>query len=82
MPRQIAPEIKEKIINKIKAEGLSVAQAAQEFGVSLKTIYQWIGSNGTVEPGLVEMNRLKKENAELKQIIGSLTLGIERGKKN
>ena len=57
-------------------------EAAKEFGLSNNTIYAWIGSRGTVEPGLIAMNRLKKENNELKQIIGSLTLNMERGKKN
>lgn len=82
MSRKIDPELKERIIKKIKAEGLSVSNAAKEFGLSSNTIYAWIGAKGSVEPGLVEMNKLKKENAELKQIIGALTLNMERGKKN
>ena len=56
--------------------------ASREFNISNNTIYGWIGARGTVEPGLVETNKLRKENAELKQIIGSLTLNLERGKKN
>lgn len=82
MSRKIDPEIKERVIKKIKSEGLSVTEAAKEFGLSNNTIYAWIGSRGTIEPGLVEMNKLKRENNELKQIIGSLTLNMERGKKN
>jgi transposase-like protein len=82
MARRIDPETKERVIKKIKSEGLSVTEAAKEFGLSTNTIYAWIGSRGTVEPGLVEMNRLKRENNELKQIIGFLTLNMERGKKN
>ncbi len=82
MGRKIDPELKERIVKKIKTEGLSVADAAKEFDLSSNTIYAWIGARGTVEPGLVEMNRLKRENNELKQIIGALTLSMERGKKN
>lgn len=82
MSRRIDPEIKERVIKKIKTEGASVAEASREFGISDNTIYGWIGSKGTIEPGLVEMNRIKRENAELKQIIGALTLTMERGKKN
>jgi len=82
MFRRVEPEIKDKIIQRIKTEGLSVKQAAAELNVSDKAIYRWIGAKGTVEPGLVEMNGLKREVAELKQIIGSLTLTMERGKKN
>lgn len=81
MSRKIDPELKERIIKKIKAEGLSVKDASKEFGLSSNTIYAWIGAKGSVEPGLVEMNKLKRENAELKQIIGALTLNMERGKK-
>lgn len=82
MSHRIDPEIKDRVIKKIKTEGMSVANASREFNISDNTIYGWIGARGTVEPGLVEMNRLRRENAELKQIIGSLTLNMERGKKN
>ena len=33
MAKKISQEIKDKIVDKIKSEGLSVAQAAREFGV-------------------------------------------------
>jgi len=82
MARRIDSETKERIIKKIKSEGLSVMDASREFNISNNTIYGWIGAKGTVEPGLVEMNKLRRENNELKQIIGSLTLNMERGKKN
>ncbi len=83
MPRRIiSQEIRDRIINKIKNEGYTVAQAAQEFGVGVKAIYRWIGSQGKVEPGALELAKLKRENNELKQIIGMLMLDSERGKKN
>jgi len=82
MARRIDLEIKERIVKKIKSEGLSVRDAAREFDISDNTIYGWIGARGKIEPGLVELNRLKRENNELKQIIGALTLNMERGKKN
>lgn len=82
MYRRIDQEIKDKIINKIKSEGMTVKQASEEFGISGKSIYGWIGARGRVEPGLIAINKLRKENEQLKQIIGSLTLNMERGKKN
>lgn len=83
MPRRIiSSEIKDRIINKIKNEGLSVAEAAREFGVGAKAIYSWIGTKGKVEPGALEVARLRREITELKQIIGALMLNSERGKKN
>lgn len=41
---KIAPEVREQIINRIKNEGVSVAQAAKEHGVSDASIYNWIGA--------------------------------------
>ena len=83
MPRRIiSPEVKDRIIAKIKNEGLSVAQASKEFEVGVGAIYSWIGTRGRVEPGALELSRLKRENDQLKQIIGALMLTSERGKKN
>jgi len=36
------------------------------------------GSGG----GLLAMSKLKRENAQLKQLLGQLMLEVERGKKN
>ena len=82
MSKRIREEIRQKIINKIRNEGLSVPKAAEEFGISPNAIYNWIGAKAKGEPSILEISKLKKENAELKQIIGGLTLSMERGKKN
>lgn len=39
---RVAPEVKVQIIGRIKNEGISVSQAAKEYGVSDVTIYSWI----------------------------------------
>jgi transposase-like protein len=82
MNKKINPEIKDRIINKIRNEGLSVKEASAEFGISTNAIYNWIGTRGRVQPGLLELAKLKRENECLKQIIGQLLLDNERGKKN
>jgi len=82
MSKRINEEIKQKIINRIRSEGLSVPKAAEEFGISRNAIYNWIGAKTKGEPSILELAKLKKENAELKQIIGGLTLNMERGEKN
>jgi transposase len=82
MSKRISEEIKKKIINKIKDEGMSVPEASSEFGLSRNTIYAWIGTKAKGEPSILEIAKLKKENNELRQIIGGLTLDMERGKKN
>jgi transposase-like protein len=82
MSKRISEEIKQKIINKIKSDGLSVPKASAEFGISRNTLYNWIGAKIKGDPSILEVARLRRENSELKQIIGGLTLNMERGKKN
>lgn len=71
---KIAAEIKAEIINKLKHEGLSVADAATQYGVSDKTIYNWLGTKARGSVSLLEHNKVRKENEQLKQIIGDLTV--------
>jgi transposase len=82
--KRIPVEIKNEILNKIK-EGRSASELATQYGISSKTIYNWVGA--TVETGsrMVNMRdhlRILRENEELKRIIGMLTLTVERGKKD
>lgn len=76
-------ELKEEVINKIKTEGITAVEAAKRYGIDVNNIYRWVsaGVSGT-KGNLFEMNRLKRENRELKQIIGELLFEKERGKKN
>ena len=81
MFKRVPAETKKEILQKIK-EGLSVNDTAKQYGVSSKTIYTWL-SNETRSPiSILEYNKLKRENDELKRIIGLITLELERGKKN
>lgn len=82
MSKRISEDVKQKIVERIRSEGLSVPRAAEEFGLSRNTIYHWIGAKTEGEPSIMEISKLRRENAELKQIIGGLTLSMERGKKN
>ena len=82
MYKRIDPAVKDRIIDKIKNDGLTVREAANEFGISVKAIYNWIGAKGRTEPCALEMSKLRRENEALKQIIGQLLLDSERGKKN
>ena len=71
---QISTEIKDEIIKKIKHEGLSVMDAAKQYGISDKTIYNWLGTKARGTVSILEHNKIKKENEQLKQIIGDQTL--------
>jgi transposase-like protein len=74
-------ERKEEVINAIKSEGITGAEAGRRYGISVKNIYRWLAEGtGGSNSQLLEINRIKRENASLKQIIGELML--ERGKKS
>ncbi len=78
---RIAKEIKDEIINKLKHGGLSVADAAKQYGISDKTIYNWLGTKAKGSVSLLEFNRIKKENDQLKQLIGDITLKLSAQEK-
>lgn len=78
---RIAPEVKEQIINRIKNEGVPVVQAAKEHGISENTIYTWIAKKVEGAPTLSEIIRLKKQNAELFQLLGEITLKLSETQK-
>lgn len=78
----IPKEIKEQILKRIKEEGITVTQAAADAGISSKTIYNWMRSKTLSDGSILEISRLKRENRELSEIIGKLTLDLTRSKKN
>jgi transposase-like protein len=78
---RIAPEVKEQVISRIKNDGVTVAQAAKDHGVSEATIYTWIGAKTEGGPSVIEFARLKKENDELLKMVGLLTLKLSDAQK-
>ena len=78
---RIAPDVKEQIINRIKNEGISVAQAAKEHGISDTSIYGWLGSKAQGVPSVIEMARLRRENEELLRLVGKITLTLSEAQK-
>jgi transposase-like protein len=80
---RIAPEVKEQILNRIKNDGVSVADAAKDHGISDQTIYGWIAKKVDGQPTLSEFLKLKRENVQLLQLVGEMTLKLsETQKKN
>ena len=81
--KRVPKEIKEEILKKVKEEGLSVAQTAKEYGVNPQSIYNWLGgeTNGIKINPILEINRLKRENKELYEILGKATAMMEKQKK-
>lgn len=76
-----APEVKEQIINRIKNDGVTVTQAAHEHGVSENTIYGWIAKKTSSQPTLSEIIKVKRENAQLLQLVGEITLKLSETQK-
>ena len=72
--RVIPKELKEQILNRIKNEGVSVAQASKDHGVSAKTIYAWLNKGVSTNISFLEYARLKRENKLLLELVGKLTL--------
>lgn len=77
-----SPHKKEAILKRIKEEGITASRAATEAGMSPKTVYGWLSKEST-KSGVswIEYNRLKRENEQLKAIVGELTLDMKRTKK-
>lgn len=80
MKPAIAAEVKLEILEKVKG-GQSITKVAENYGISNRTIYGWLSKKAFSSVSVVEHNRLKKENEQLKQIIGVLTFELEKFKK-
>jgi len=84
MPKRIhrvAPEVKADAIRKIKEEGLTVAQAAKDYGVHEITIYGWLGAGAQGQPTWSEFAKVQKQNKELLALVGELTLRLSAEQK-
>jgi len=82
MSTPIDQATKETILKEIK-NGLRVAEAVIKYGVSDKTIYGWIKTQAdNTGTSSLEVARLRRENQELKEIIGMFALEKKRSKKN
>ena len=78
---KVSPEVKQQVLKRIKEEGVSVTQAAEEHGLSTATIYGWIAKGVTAPPSIIELSRLKRENQTLHEIIGRLTVKLSLAEK-
>ena len=79
--RVIPKEIKEQILNRIKNEGITVAQAAREAGISDNTVYGWLAKSVNGKTNDWEVARLKRELQGAYELIGKLTRELEAYKK-
>jgi transposase-like protein len=81
MIKKIAKEIKDEVLAKARA-GEKVKSLADQYGISDRTIYGWLRqSTGEDVVSVLKYNKLKRENEELKRLIGELTLGMSLREK-
>lgn len=78
---RIAPEVKQEILGGIKDKGVTVTQAAEQYGVSEKTIYGWLSKGAEGQPTWREVNKLKKEKEQLLALVGELTIKLSTAQK-
>lgn len=80
--KAIAPEIKAEVLAKAKT-GEKVSVLASQYGISIKTIYTWLRLD-SLDPvvSVLKYNKLKRENEELKRLVGEITLEMSLGKKS
>ena len=82
MHSRIPKEKKDEILAKIKA-GEKVPALASQYGMSDKTIYYWLRADTSEEVvSVLKYNKLKRENEELKRLLGEVTLTMSLGKKS
>ena len=82
MMKRIPKEIKDEILAKIRV-GAKVRDMATQYAISDKSVYSWLSAEISPE-GISQLkyNKLKKENDELKRIVGLLTIDLSREKKS
>ncbi len=79
---RIVAGVKADILRRVKEEGISVAQAAKDHGISEGTIYGWMVKGATGAPSWAEFSRLQKQNRELLELVGEITLKLSMTPKN
>lgn len=77
----MAKEVKAEIVRRVKEDGISVTETAKDAGVHETTVYGWLGAGATSAPSWGEFSRLRKQNQELFEVIGELTVKLSQSQK-
>lgn len=82
MTKHIEDNIKDQVLLEIK-NGTKVVDAATKYTISDKTIYGWMRQQAdNTGTSSLEVAKLRRENQELKEIIGIFALDKKRAEKN
>jgi transposase-like protein len=77
----VPKEVKEQIIKRIKIDGVPAVQAAEEHGINIKTIYNWLTKGASGNPSWSEVAKLKRENKLLLELVGEITVKLSQSQK-
>lgn len=77
---KINKDLRNQILDRVKTSGKSIAEISNEHGIGKTTIYEWLRES-TGEAPQRDIIKLIKENKELKQIIGELTVQLGTAQK-
>lgn len=82
MAKHIDPAVKQAILADIK-NGMKVSEAATKHHATDTTIYGWLQVQAdNIGTSSLEVAKLRKENQELKELIGLFALEKKRAEKN
>jgi len=81
LTHRTAPDVKVDILRRVKEEGIPVAQAAKEHGLHETTIYGWLQHGVKSAPSWAEYAKIQRQNKELMEIIGELTVRLSTAQK-
>ena len=79
---KISPDIREQIVNRIKNEGVTIKQAAEDHGITERCIYNWLNKGVGGIPSALDYSKLLRENKALKEMLGEVTMELKRAQKN
>lgn len=79
---KVPKEVKDQVLARVKEGKDKIPVIAEQHGITPRTIYAWLNQSldGT-QPSWLELAKLKRENENLKKIIGQFVLEKDRGKK-
>ena len=82
MGKYVSEEIKGDVLLDVK-NGMKVSDAGIKHGVTTKSIYRWMREQAdNTGTSSLEVAKLRRENMELKEIIGLFALEKKRAEKN
>lgn len=82
MAKHIDAALRQQVLSDVK-NGMKVNEASAKHGVTTNSIYAWLKAQAdNTGTSALEVAKLRRENADLKEIIGMFALERKRAEKN